>query len=81
MFADDYNPLPEIFGLIGRKIDADAQSRTWRQQQLYGVNEDGRPYFRGTASQAIAPGVLGSPLVMVGVGILAVALVVWAIKS
>ena len=79
---DDYNPLKDLFALLGKKIDADARSKTWEPQaQLYGIDEYGRPYYRGQASLALPPGALSSPLVMVGVGILAVALIVWTIKS
>lgn len=71
-----------IFGLLGKKIDADAQVKarqSWLdQQQAYGVDAFGRTYLRG---QPGTVSVLGSPLVAVGVGIAAITLLVFALKS
>lgn len=79
----DLNSLANgVFGLLGKKIDADARAKTqqaWLDQQAaYGVDAFGRVYQRG---QPGTVGVLGSPLVVVGVGIAAIALLVFALKN
>lgn len=86
MGENEFNPIQGIFDLLGKKIDADAEakrSQAWLDRGvMYGVDEYGRPYYRGLASPALSQGQLtGSPLVVIGVGLLAVTLVVWAIKS
>ncbi len=82
-----YNPLPALFGLIGQKISSDAEVKkaaaVWsRNDALYGVDEYGRAYLRGAPSNAVGPGTLtSSPLLTIGIAVLAVTLAVWALKS
>lgn len=83
----DFNQLANgVFALLGKKVEADAavQARgTWgAQSALYGVDEYGRVYYRGTPSASMAPGSLtASPLVTVGVVVLAATLVFVALKN
>lgn len=72
-----------IFGLLGKKIDADAARDSARATfdaggPLYGVDELGRPYYRG-APTGYAGGI--PPIAIVGVGVVAVVLLVAALKS
>lgn len=77
----DLNALANgIVSLLGKKVEADAQIKSRQQlfdQQAYGVDAYGRIYPRG---DALAGG-LGSPLVVVGIGVAAVTLLVFALKN
>lgn len=79
-----FNALDRIFGLFEKKLDADAQAKSaqgWLQgNQFYGVDELGRVYVRGQPGVSTAPGSI-TPLITIGAGILAVTLIIWALKS
>lgn len=71
-----------LFGLASKKIETDAAARAsqvWRDQQLYGIDEYGRPYYRGTTYPGAAPLGLSSGALLLGVG--AIALIVFALKD
>lgn len=81
---DEFNPLAGLFDLLGKKIESDAQIKqaqaTWSQQDArYGVDEYGRVYLRGSPSTPALPFQV-TPTVIV-VGLLAVSLAVYALKS
>lgn len=76
-----FNPgsiVEGIFGILGKKIDADAQAKAAERNlgelsSLYGVDEYGRLYYRGAPGVQAAPGglQLTPGLVLIGIGILA----------
>ncbi len=78
----DLNALANgIVGLLGKKVEADAQAKSrqaWLDQSTaFGLDAFGRPYVRGQTTNDL----LGSPLVVVGVGIAAITLLVFALKG
>jgi hypothetical protein len=81
---DTYNPLADFFATLRSKVEADARVKEARavwgdQDARYGIDEYGRAYLRGAPSTPIAPAAV-SPLLLVGVAILAVTLAVFAFK-
>jgi hypothetical protein len=85
-FESSANPLDAIFGLIGKKLDYDQQramaasSPLGANPELYGVDEYGRVFLRGTASTA-APMVRDMrPILLIGAVLLAAALAYRALK-
>lgn len=79
---DGYNPLEGLFGLLSKKIEADAVKGSREnfdtRGELYGVDESGRVYFRGAPTGTVAAGI--PPIALIGVGILAVVLLVRAAR-
>lgn len=77
----DFNPFKELFGLAGRALDvklAQASNPLGEQgDPRLGVDEYGRAYVRGapTGFFATVP-----PVVLVGAGVLAAALLVYLLK-
>lgn len=85
MLEGTYNPLEGFFGLLGKKIEAEAARDTARATfdagglgPMYGVDEYGRVYFRGAPTAASSP--MG-PVLAIGAGVVAVVLLVSAFKS
>lgn len=78
-----FNPLEKIFGLLDKKIEADAVASARKtfdaRGELYGVDESGRIYHRGAPTGYGIAGV--PPIALIGVGILAIVLLVRAAKS
>lgn len=79
----DWNPLEALTGLAGKAIDA--QTAKYASQSLgadgrpYGVDEYGRAYLRGAPSGPI--GSIDPRILLIGGGLLAIALVVYLAKS
>jgi len=84
------NPLNRLFDLFERRQELKAQGEA-QQRELssftdqfprYGVDEYGRVFLRGEASASMPGGAKSSmqPLALIGIGVLAVALVVYARK-
>jgi hypothetical protein len=78
---ENWNPLEALTTLAGKAIDAKAASSraNFDTGQVYGVDEYGRAYQRGTASGPTSS--LDPRLVLLGVGLVAVVLVVVLAKS
>lgn len=72
------NVVSELFGLAKTAIQADAAKKLAATAPALGVDEQGKVYERGAPATFLA-GV--PPLALVGVGVLAVALVVYLAKN
>lgn len=72
--------LGRVFDLYGRQMELDAQAeaaaRNFDAGRMYGVDEYGRTYQRGAAV-----GLSGSPVLLVGAGIISVGLLLWALRG
>jgi hypothetical protein len=80
MFGEGSNPLEEIWGLGKKAIEAQiAKSALGDTAPPYGIDEYGRAYLRGTPSGPA--GSIDPRLVLMGGGLLAIALVVFLAKS
>lgn len=86
--GEDFNLGSSVFDLLRKKLELDAQTEATRQETLrwtqqsasYGVDEQGRLYYRGVPSTTgVMTGI--SPLVLIGAGILAVTLAVFLLKD
>lgn len=73
------NVVSELFGLAKTAIQADAAKKLAATAPALGVDEQGVVYQRGAPATSFLAGV--PPLAIVGVGVLAVALVVYLAKN
>lgn len=78
--SDSYgNVVSELFGLAKTAIQADAAKKLAATAPSLGVDEQGKVFERGAPAVSFLGGV--PPLVLVGVGVMAVALVVYLAKN
>jgi hypothetical protein len=76
--SDTFNPLQELFGLANTALKADAAKKLAGQPAALGVDEYGNAFPRGAPGGTLA-GL--PPVVLIGAGVLALALLVYLAKN